>query len=563
MRSVVVKEPGQLNIESRPVPVPGAHEVRVKIAFAGICGSDVHIYHGHNPFAKYPRVIGHYPTELLQTIATDPLNHTKGPWKITLQPNVYPGFIENCPDRILRWNVWQAYNTRSSGYADKNLSNSIHIEEIRFLRHTQANLLGFKSFVDMSMETKMAGNVEHVRQMIGNLLDYSRPAQETEIKQLQQFAEGGGFKGNLELYDIPYWKRKQLKSAYNYDDEVIREYFPLPNVLSGLFDISEKLFQIKIVERTSDVDTWQEDVKFYDVFDVSHDGSSANPIAGFYLDLYSREDEKTRVQGQMVGVRNRCRISDNVPLSALMFNFPIPLYGKPSLLQFNDVQTLFSKFGHSLQHLLTQANYSELAGLSNIEWDAVEVCGHVMSHLLYHQNTIKSISSHYANEATIPDELVTAIQERRKHMAGFLLSQELYFASLDLELYSKKDFWLDILKGIWSEYNVLPLDKKNAHLCSMAPIFSGNWAAAYYSHIWSRLIAADVYSAFYEAQGTPNEASTVGKRFRETYLALGGSCHSSEVFRRFRGRDPSPKALLKTLGLYKAPSNLPPSSSSA
>lgn len=494
-----------------------------------------------------------FPTSLLQSLAADPLNPSKGPWKVTLQPNVYNNFLEHCQDRKLRWNVWQANTRKCSGQTDKALSNSVHIEQIRHLRKTQAKLLGYESFVDMSMETKMAGNIGNVKALLANLLESARPAQEQEIQLLEQFANKGGHNGSLELHDIAFWKRKQLKAVHKYDEDVIREYFPLPKVLNGLFKLSEKLFQIKIKERQS-VDTWHEDVKFFDVFDLSQGG--VKPVAGFYLDLYSREDDKIRgTSGLMVGVRNRCRISDNCPLAAMIFNLPVPMYGKPSVLSFNEVQTLFMKFGHSLQHLLTRASYSELAGLSNIEWDAVEVAGHVMSHLLYHQNTIKNISGHFTHEELIPDDLIAAIQGSRKHLAGYDLCRELYVARLDIELHHRKDFWFEVVKSLWSEYNVMPLDKKDAHPCSMTEIFSGDWAAAYFSHIWARMIAADVYSAFYEAGHNTDEFEAVGKRFRDTYLALGGSCHASDVFRRFRGRDPSPKALLKTLGLKCGSSN--------
>lgn len=493
-----------------------------------------------------------FPFELLQNMSSDPLNPNKGPWKVTLQSNVYNGFMEQCQNRNLRWNIWQGNTRKASGYADTKQSNSIHIEEIRDLRKTQANILGYESYIDMSMETKMAGNVSAVRAMLSNLLEYGRPAQEQEIKMLQQFANKSGQSEKLELYDVPFWKRKHIKSVFNYDEDAIREFFPLPKVLTGLFELSEKLFQIKIVERAG-VTTWHEDVRFFDVFDVTD--NSNKPLAGFYLDLYSREDDKIRVQGSsglMVGIRNRCHVSDNCPLAALIFNFSSPLYGKPSLLTFNDVNTLFIKFGHSLQHLLTKVNHSELAGLSNVEWDAVEVSGHVLSHLLYHENNIKNISGHFVSEEQLSDDLVIAIKEQRKHLAGFRLCSELYIASLDLELHSKKDFWLDIVKSLWNDYYVFPLDKKDAHPCSLTDIFSGDWGGAYFSHIWSRVIAADVYSAFYEVKDQPDMVEEVGRRFRDTYLALGGSSHSSDVFRRFRGRDPSAKPLLKTLGLNKS-----------
>ena len=496
-----------------------------------------------------PSLMMEFPPSLLQSLATDQSQPVKGPWKITLQPYVATNFLEYCPDRTLRWNLWQADNRKCSSYTDKSLENSTHLEVIRSLRSRQAKLLGYDTFMDMSMCTKMAQNVTNVRNTLTDLYHYARPAQEAEIKALEAFANDAGHKGPLDIFDVPYWKRRHLMAEYKYDQESIREFFPVPKILSGLFDLSEKLFGVKIVER-SGVDVWHEDVKYFDIFDAK-DGKS--PIAGFYTDLYARDEEKMFVSENtawMVGIRNRSKITNTLPLSALICNFPAPIYGKPSLLTIPDVQMLFHKFGHTLQHLLTQSNYSELAGLSNIEWDAVEVCGHVLSHLMYDSATLKSITSHYATEETLSDQMMAVIQDYKIHLAGFDLCRELYFSNLDIELHTTNDFWLEIVKKLWPLYHAFPLDKKDAHPCSMGSIVSGDWGGAYYSHIWSRIVAADVYSAFYEAK-SENDYKEVGHRFKETFLSLGGSCHPSEVFRRFRGRDPAPKALLKTLKLYR------------
>lgn len=490
-----------------------------------------------------------FPTDVLQSLAADPANPAQGPWKVTLQANVYNSFLAHCQDRTLRWNLWQAQTRLCSGYSEKNLSNSVHLEEIRHLRQTQAKLLGYATFMDMSLETKMAASVAEVRSVLDDLLDYARPAQDHELSALQEFAGRGGQPQKLELFDVPFWQRKQLKAEHKYDEDIIREYFPLPKVLDGVFEMFEHLFRVKIVERDA-VSTWHKDVRFYDVFDLSDGGRT--PIAGFYLDLYSREDDKHRGNpGLVVGIRNRDRAANNVPLAALIFNFSAPLYGKPSLLSFGDVRTLFQKFGRSLQHLLTRVSYNELAGLSNIEWDAVEVSEHLMTHLLYHGDNIKRISGHFTSNETIPDELVAAIQQQRRSLAGFRLCRELYVAALDVELHSSQAFWLDVVRQLYPRYHAMALDKKDAHPCSLVDIFSGSWGGAYFGHVWSRMVAADVYSAFDEAKGVAQQEQLVGERYRDTFLALGGANHASEVFRRFRGRDPSAQALVKSLGLSR------------
>ncbi|XP_310873.6 uncharacterized protein LOC1272008 [Anopheles gambiae] len=499
-----------------------------------------------------PALMKEFPPNLLQSLATDPSQAMKGPWRITLQPAVAERFLEYCGDRTHRWNLWQADTRKCSIHTDKSLENSSHLESIRALRKRQAKLLGYESYVHMSMETKMAGSVEAVRNALDELHRYAKPAADGELSTLERFAGEQGFRGPLDIYDVPYWKRRHLATVHQFDQEALKDYFPLPRVLAGLFQLAEQLFGVRIVERVG-VDVWHEDVRFYDVLETGPN-APADPIGGFYTDFYSREDEKLAVAdnaGWMVGIGSRSAAAPGArPLAALICNFPAPLYGKPSLLTLDDVQTLFNRFGKALQHLLTVCRYSDVAGLSNVEWDAVEVSGHVLTHLLHDAGTIRAISAHYTNEDPLPEPCVEAIQRRRTHLAGYRLCRELYLANLDLQLHLTSDYWLDVMRKLYPHYHPFPLDRKDAHPCSLVAIASGDWGAAYYGHLWSRMIAADVYSAFAEAK-EPAARQEVGRRFRDTFLALGGGCHPGEVFRRFRGRDPSPTALLQTLGIYK------------
>lgn len=494
-------------------------------------------------------VLKECPESLVKAMAA-PNDPNRGPWKVTLQTHIYEPFMQYCPDRELRWNAWQAYTQRCSNYVNKELETGSNMANIRDYRHEQANILGYETYVDMSMETKMAGSLENVNNIFDSLLISARSMQDAEIELLQRFAKDRGFSSTLEHWDIPYWQRKQKFSLYGFDENKIREYFPLPKVMNSLFTLCSQLFKIDIVEKAG-VHTWHKDVKFYDVFD----DSSTSPIAGFYFDPYARHDQKIRVYddaGWHIAMRNRCATTSTNPLSALIFNFPAPIEGKPSLLSFKEVGFLFQRFGHSLRHLLTKANYSEVAGLSNVEWDAAEVCGQVMTHWLYDPHTIRSISGHFSTEEPLPEDIVKNLQNIRSHMAGYDLCKELYLAKLDLDLHSRKEFWRDIVRELWPKYHALPFNKYDSHPLSFTQIMSEEWAAAYFCHLWSKMIAADLYSAFEEARKDDVDILTVGKRYRETFLAVGGSCHPSEVFRRFRGRDPSPHALLKNLGLPKA-----------
>lgn len=499
-----------------------------------------------------PNVIKELPLSLLEMLSVDhkaPPN--KGPWKLSLQPHIIKSFLEYCPDHNVRWNVWQADVRKCSRQADKQYDNSVFLEEIRYSRRLQAKILGYESFMDMSMETKMAGTVKNVKNILLRLNESAKAAQDNEIANLQAYAEKSGYHRKLEIQDVAYYRRKQLTDLYDFNEDVIREYFPLNKVFSNMIKLSEKLFNIKIVERPS-VNRWHEDVKFFEVYDLS-DGAKES-VGGFYVDLYARDEEKTIAavnSGWMVKMRSKSELTNTKPLIAIIFNFKqVPK--KSVLLSVNDVHNLFSKFGLTLQNILCNSRYNELSGSSNVEWDAVEVVGNVMSNLLYDTDILKSITAHYSNDDPLPEKYVNAFMQNKKHLAGFNLCRQLYFSDLDIELNTKKDFWWDIVKELYPKYHSLDLDKKDSHPCSFTPIFSGEWGAAYYSYVWSELIAADVYSAFWEAKQNKEDFMEVGKRFRSTFLTYGGTLQTNEVFRRFRGRDPSPKALLHNLGLSKS-----------
>lgn len=482
-----------------------------------------------------------FPPTLLEAIAVNDEEPTKGPWKVTLQPDIVKGVLEYCPDRVERWNVWQADVRKASSHTEKSLATSTHLENIRSLRKRQANLLGFPDFATMSMETKMAKDVPYVREILNSLLSYAFPAQVQEVETLQKFADESNFGHKLELCDILYWKRKHLNAVYNYDEERIREYFPLPRVITGIFHLLEKLFHVTIVEREN-VEAWHPSVKYYDVF---NEGNQSELLGGFYLDCYSQKGRRGK-EGWMVAIRNRSDVTQTKPLCSLVFNFPTPVYGKPSLLSIDDMGTIFRNFGKCMQHILTQVRYSDLAGLSNIEWDAAEVCGKVMEFFLKDPNVLVNLSGHYSTEEEIPAELLDSIKIYQNYMAGYDLCKELYIANLDLELHSSNDFWQDIVRKLWPNYINFELDKKDSHPCSMVNIFAGEWGAAYFSHIMSKIVAADVYSTFVE-----NGRTDVGQRLKSTFFAYGGSVGTAEIFRRFRGRDLSPDALIGTLQLNR------------
>ncbi|XP_076290376.1 uncharacterized protein LOC143213909 isoform X1 [Lasioglossum baleicum] len=492
-----------------------------------------------------------FPEELLKSMVTDETQYTVGPWTVTLNPAIMKPFMEYCPDHSLRWKVWEADVIKASVLQDRMVQTSTLLEEIRYQRKRRAQLLGYKTYVDLSMETKMAGNVENVYHTLDTLLETARRAQEIELKELTAFAKEKACERSLQHWDIPFWSKKLQLSRQKFKEEDFKQYFPLPKVLSGTFEFIERLFGIKIVEAKKP-DVWHNDVRFFDVYDLNE--SSTTPIGSFYLDPYVRDDGKVRIShdsGYMVPLKNKSKASGTKPLVALIFNFQSPFGERPSLLSFKDVKTLFQKFGHMMQHICTKVDYSDISGHANVEWDAAFISDYFFENWLYEPLILQQISSHNDTGEPLSAEMIKMLKSSKSHLAGYNLCKELYLSRFDLELHSSDEFWNDIMNRIWSKHFVLPQHKVDCHICSFETIFSGDFAAAYYSTIWSQMVAADLFNAFEEKSSknlTDETIQELGSRYRATFMALGGSQPTSEVFRKFRGRDPNPKALLINMG---------------
>ncbi|XP_076168602.1 uncharacterized protein LOC143147332 isoform X2 [Ptiloglossa arizonensis] len=497
-----------------------------------------------------PIIMRDFPEEVLKTMVKDDARYRVGPWTITLDPLIKIPFMEHCPDRSLRSKVWDADVTKVSVFQDKVPHTSTLVEEIRYKRTRQAKLLGYDKYTDLSMETKMAGNLQNVYHTLDTLLKIARPAQECEIKRLCTFANERGHEGPIQQWDISFWSRKHLHSIYKYREEDTKIYFSLPKVLSSVFKLTETLFNVKFVESTIP-DVWHKDVRFFNIFDLKK--SSTDPIGSFYLDSYVRSGEKVRVlqnSGHMVTIKDKSKISGTKPLAALIFNFQPPFNKRPSLLSFKDVRTLLKRFGHMLQHTLTRVEHAEITGLSSVEWDAAFISDYFLENWLYEPSFLREMSCHQDTGESLSTEMIEMLRNTKLYLAGYNLCKELYLSRFDLELYSSDEFWVNIMDRLWSKYFVIPQQKRDCYICSFELIFSGDWAAAYYSNLWSQMIAADIYSTFQGTSFTNNEKmQEIGSRYRETFLSLGGSCPTSEIFRQFSGRDPNPKALLTNLGL--------------
>ncbi|KAL7306463.1 hypothetical protein TKK_0001877 [Trichogramma kaykai] len=492
-----------------------------------------------------PHQVKGLPDSFLKQIAADPKQFDSGPWIITLNPEIVKKFLEYCPDPMLRWNIWLANNLRCSKYGDDSIQTSSLVDNISADKTAMAKMLGFNNYSEMSMATKMVGSLENVHKFMNTLLQAAYPRQVEEMNQLSEFAQERGY-DKIEQWDVPYWARKQRKTIYNYDDEILHEYFPLPNVLQGLFDLTKRLFNVEIVERER-VDVWHRNVRFFDVYDL--DISTTDNVGSFYLDSYAQSGNQD--DGYVLLLRNKSQVHNNKALSSMINNFERPgKDGGPSFISFAAVQLLFGNFGHLLQQILTRVRSSEVAGLSNVEWDATGLSRSLMVNFVFEGEVLRNISSHYETGEPLNDQMIQSIISSRNHLAGYRLCQELYLSKFDLELHSQMRPWEKIMKQVWKEHFVFPEDKKDSHPCSWDDVFISDFGAAYFCDLYSRMLAADAYNAFREVPGDDEvERRKIGLRFKDTVLSLGGSVHASEVFRRFRGRDPCEKAFIKSLEL--------------
>ncbi|MCJ7731509.1 M3 family metallopeptidase, partial [Candidatus Bathyarchaeota archaeon] len=323
-------------------------------------------------------------------------------------------------------------------------------------------------------------------------------------------------------------------------------YFPLPKVIEGMFGLTEFLFGVKIMESDETVPVWHRDVRHYQVYE------GEQRIGSFYLDAYSRPEEK-RGGAWMDNCLDRRMINGEIrlPVVYLNANGTPPVGDRPSLMSFGEVTTLFHEFGHGLQGMLTKIDYSDVSGINGVEWDAVEICSQFMENWCYHEPTLRTISGHWETGEALPDILVRKLMDAKVFMAASAMLRQLEFGMTDMVLHS--GFNLDgdetpfeVHQRIASKTNRLEPLKEDHFLCAFSHIFAGGYAAGYYSYKWAEVLSADVFSAFEETGLENTEAvKELGKKFRDTYLALGGSVEPMMIFKEFMGREPSTEALLR------------------
>jgi oligopeptidase A len=476
-----------------------------------------------------------------------------GPWRITLDaPSVIP-FLQHARRRDLRETLYRAYiSIAGSGEFD----NAELIERILVLRREEAQLLGFNDFAEVSLAVKMAPDVTAVERLLEELRSASFDAAGRELAELREFAaaQDSDYSDGLNHWDISFWSERLREERYAYTDEELRPYFSLERVLDGLFGLAQRLFGVRIEPADGDTAVWHPDVRFFRV----HDAAGV-PIAAFFLDPYSRPEEKRggAWMDECVGRTKRSTAGAGVrqPVAYLVCNQTPPVGDTPSLMTFGEVETLFHEFGHGLQHMLTRVDEGLASGIRNVEWDAVELPSQFMENWCYDRDTLMGLAVHFETGEPLPEDLFEKIRAARTYRAGSATLRQVFFALTDLELHSRfqpggNETCFDVEGRVAQRATVLAPLPEDRFLCKFGHIFGGGYAAGYYSYKWAEVLSADAFAAFEEA-GLDDESAVreTGRRFSDTVLGLGGSQKAMDVFVAFRGREPSTEPLLRHSGL--------------
>ncbi|GAB3760842.1 M3 family metallopeptidase [Spirosoma pomorum] len=460
----------------------------------------------------------------------------------TLQAPSYGPFMQYADNRDLRKKLYMGFNGRGF-HGDKN-DNSAIIDKIVKLRYERANLLGYPTHADFVLEESMAGSRGKVQSFLDELVGYARPAAERQLTELTTYAKANGFTDEkLQAWDNSYYAEKLKKEKYDLDDETLKPYFKLENVLNGAFTVANKLYGITFKER-KDIPVYNAEVKTFDVFDK--DGKF---LAVFYGDYFPRAGKRSGawmndVQGQKVENGQNVR-----PHIVNVCNFTRPTETKPSLLTFYEVTTLFHEFGHGLHGMLANGKYESLSGTS-VPRDFVELPSQVMENWCYDPEALKLFAKHYQTGEVIPNELIEKIRASQNFLAGLGNMRQLRFGLVDMYYHGQKptgESISEVESKIDSLTNLFPRVEGTAFSPAFSHIFAGGYSAGYYSYKWSEVLDADAFDFFKENGGLTNK--TAAESFRKNVLEKGGSERPMELYKKFRGREPSPKAMLRRSGL--------------
>lgn len=463
-------------------------------------------------------------------------------WLITLDYPSYIPFMKYAKNRELRRELSLAFG--SKGFHNDELDNQENVKKIVNLRFERANLLGYKTHADFVLEERMAETPEKVLDFLNELLEKAKPAAEREFAELEAYAKELDNIDRLEKWDSAYYSEKLKQKLFDLDDEKLKPYFKLENVINGVFKVAEKLFGLTFKE-VDTVDKYHEEVKTFEVYE------NDNFLSLFYADFHPRPGKRGGAWMTSFKPQYTLNGKNSRPHIANVCNFTKPTASKPSLLTFNEVTTLFHEFGHALHGMLANTTYPSLSGTS-VYWDFVELPSQVMENWCYEKEALELFAHHYESGEMIPMELVEKIKESATFQEGMTTVRQLSFGLLDMAWHGKDPSNVNNVKAYetaaFESTNLFPETPETCMSTSFSHIFQGGYSSGYYSYKWAEVLDADAFAHFKE-NGIFN--TTVADKFKEHVLSKGGTENPMDLYKKFRGAEPNIDALLERAGLLK------------
>jgi len=503
--------------------------------------------HGWDKYINDESQLAGLPETAIALARQNAKKEGKSGWLFSLEfPSYFP-IMTYADDRSLREEMYTAYVTRASDQGPQagKWDNADLIQDILKRRHEAAQLLGYNNYAERSLAKKMASDTNQVIEFLSDLATRSLSMAQDEYKELQDFARNEYGIEQLEAWDNAYYGEKLREHRYAISQEELKPYFPENRILDGMFAVINKLYGMKVIER-HDIDTWHKDVRFFEIQD-----NQKNPRGQFYLDLYARNKKRGGAWMDECIIRTCHGDQVQLPVAYLTCNFSPPVGKDPALFTHDEVITLFHEFGHGLQHMLTKINYMGVSGINGVEWDAVELPSQFMENWCWQKPALAMFARHYKTDEHLPDEMFERLNAAKNFQSGMQMVRQIEFALFDFRMHMEFDpdkptDLQALIADVRSKVSVVIPPAFNRFANSFTHIFSGGYAAGYYSYKWAEVLSSDAFSAFEETDIFDFET---GQRFLTSVLEQGGSQRAMDLFVQFRGREPNIDALLRHSGI--------------